>query len=92
MIILFLFFLLLFFDQMDGGEERVRVKSARGGGGGSGGSSPMTIANRFAELMLVVGVDDNTGLVPLNGHGLEVIIITVCFCSSVGDHGIRNLT
>ena len=78
---------------MDGGEERVRVKSSRGGAGGGGGSSPMTIANRFAELMLVVGVDDNTGLVPLDGLGLEVIIITVCFCcSSAGDHGIINLT
>lgn len=60
------------FDKMDGGEERLKVKSSQGGGSSS---SPMIIANRFAELMLVVGVDDNTELVPLGGHGLEVIII-----------------
>ena len=59
---------------MDGGEERLKVKSPRAGGGDS---RAITVPNRFAELMLVVGVDDNTGLVPLGGHGLEVIIFSL---------------
>ncbi|KAL8607729.1 hypothetical protein ACOMHN_039402 [Nucella lapillus] len=54
---------------MDGGEERLGLKGKSIGREGGG---PLTMVNRFAELMLVVGIDENTGLVPLGGHGLEV--------------------
>ncbi|KAK7478037.1 hypothetical protein BaRGS_00030713 [Batillaria attramentaria] len=47
---------------MDGGEERMRGKPR----------NSIVMANRFAELMLVVGIDDNTGLVPMHGKGLEI--------------------
>ncbi|XP_070209415.1 DENN domain-containing protein 3-like [Littorina saxatilis] len=55
---------------MDGGQERILSRGSRRGSS-SYGSSAIRIADRFAELMLVVGIDDNTGLVPLGGKGLE---------------------
>lgn len=48
---------------MDGGEEICPGLMTKNG---------MTMANRLAELMLVVGINDDTGLIPLNGRGLEV--------------------
>ena len=64
---------------MDGGEERLTgSRRPRSGSERSSISSthsapvPMTLPDRFAELMLVVGIDDNTGLVPLGAHGIEV--------------------
>ncbi|PVD32092.1 hypothetical protein C0Q70_07520 [Pomacea canaliculata] len=47
---------------MDGGEEICPGPMTKNG---------MTMANRLAELMLVVGINDDTGLIPLNGRGLE---------------------
>lgn len=45
---------------MDGGEES------------QSDVNTVTIPNRLAELMLVVGIDDNTGLVPLNKKDFDV--------------------
>jgi hypothetical protein len=62
---------------MDGGEERLSGKRSRSSTQSSVHSldldeTPMTLPDRFAELMLVVGIDDNTGLVPLGGQQLDV--------------------
>ncbi|XP_076438047.1 DENN domain-containing protein 3-like [Babylonia areolata] len=60
--------------KMDGGEERLiqKTKLIPRGGGGASNDGPLLVANRFAELMLVVGIDENSGLVPQGRHGMEV--------------------